>query len=64
MIDVLTSWSRLLQLNDFYINTPVRYYNPNWAMVSHEGSDIQHIYFLAETKGYDKDSLKEIILIV
>ena len=25
----------------------------------HEGSDIKHIYFVAETKGYDKDSLKD-----
>ena len=28
-------------------------------MVFHEGSDIKHIYFVAETKGYDKDSLKD-----
>ena len=45
--------------NGFYINTPVGHYNPDWAVVFHEGSDIKHIYFVAETKGYDKDSLKD-----
>ena len=35
----------------FYINTPVGHYNPDWAIVFHEGSDIKHIYFVAETKG-------------
>lgn len=57
MIDVLTSWGRLSQLNDFYINMPVGHYKPNWAVVFHERTDIKHIYFVAETKGYDKDSL-------
>ena len=42
--------------NGFYINTPVGHYNPDWAVVFHEGSDIKHIYFVAETKGYNKDS--------
>ena len=43
--------------NGFYINTPFGHYNPDWAVVFHEGSDVKHIYFVAETKGYDKDSL-------
>lgn len=38
---------------------PVGHYNPDRAVVFHEGSDIKHIYFVAETKGYDKDSLKD-----
>lgn len=41
----------------FYINTPAGHYNPDWAIVFREGSDIKHIYFVAETKGYDKDKL-------
>ena len=45
--------------NGFYINTPEGHYTPDWAVVFHEGSDIKHIYFVAETKGYDKDSLKD-----
>lgn len=45
--------------NGFYINTPVGHYNPDWTVVFHEGSDIKHIYLVAETKGYDKDSLKD-----
>ena len=28
-------------------------------MVFHKGNDIKCIYFVAETKGYDKDSLKD-----
>ena len=47
--------------NGFYINTPVGHYNPDWVVVFHEGSDIKHIYFVAETKGYDKDSLKDYV---
>ena len=43
----------------FYINTPAGHYNPDWAIVFKEGADIKHIYFVAETKGYDKDSLKD-----
>ena len=45
--------------NGFYINTPVGHYNQDRTVVFHEGSDIKHIYFVAETKGYDKDSLKD-----
>lgn len=37
--------------NGFYINTPVGHYNPDWAIVFKEGTDIKHIYFVAETKG-------------
>lgn len=35
----------------FYINTPVGHYNPDWAVVFKEGTDVKHIYFIAETKG-------------
>lgn len=35
----------------FYIITPVDHYNPDWDIVFKEGSDIKHIYFVAETKG-------------
>jgi type III restriction enzyme len=42
--------------NGFYINTPVGHYNPDWTVVLHECIDIKHIYFVAKTKGYDKDS--------
>ena len=41
----------------FYINTPAGHYNPDWAIVFKEGADIKHVYFVAETKGYDKDKL-------
>lgn len=34
----------------FYINTPIGKYNPDWAIVFHEGK-VKHIYFVAETKG-------------
>lgn len=34
----------------FYIPTPVGHYSPDWAVVFHEGA-VQHIYFVAETKG-------------
>lgn len=37
--------------NAFYINTPVGHYNPDWAVVFKEGTEIKHIYFVAETKG-------------
>ena len=43
----------------FYINTPAGHYNPDWAIVFREGSDIKHIYFVAETKGYDKDEIND-----
>lgn len=36
--------------NEFYINTPVGKYNPDWAIALHEG-EVKHIYFVAETKG-------------
>lgn len=35
---------------DFYIDTPVGHYNPDWALVIYEDS-IKHIFFVAETKG-------------
>lgn len=35
----------------FYINTPVGHYIPDWAIVFKEGTDIKHIYLVAETKG-------------
>ncbi len=35
----------------FFIPTPVGHYSPDWAIVFHEGVDIRHIYFIAETKG-------------
>lgn len=34
----------------FFISTPVGKYNPDWAIAFHEGA-VQHIYFVAETKG-------------
>lgn len=36
--------------NRFYINTPVGRYNPDWAVAFKEGTNIKHIYFVAETK--------------
>ncbi|MDE7433219.1 MAG: restriction endonuclease subunit R, partial [Lachnospiraceae bacterium] len=41
----------------FYINTPAGHYNPDWAIVFKEGTDIKHVYFVAETKGYSDDEL-------
>ena len=35
---------------DFYINTPMGKYNPDWAVAFNEGT-VKHIYFIAETKG-------------
>ena len=43
----------------FYINTPVGHYNPDWAIVFKEGTDIKHIYFVAETKGYRNDEVTD-----
>ncbi len=43
----------------FYINTPAGHYNPDWAIVFREGADIKHIYFVAETKGYDSDEIND-----
>ena len=40
----------------FYISTPVRKYNPDWAIAFYEGT-VKHIYFVAETKG-TLDSMK------
>lgn len=37
---------------DFYINTPIGKYIPDWAIVFKEG-EVKHIYFVAETKGDD-----------
>ncbi len=34
----------------FFIPTPVGNYNPDWAIAFREGS-VQHVYFVAETKG-------------
>jgi len=34
----------------FFIPTPVGNYNPDWAIVFHEGK-VKHVYFVAETKG-------------
>ena len=42
--------------NGFYINTPVGHYNPDWAIVFEEGTDIKHVYFVAETKGSLEES--------
>lgn len=43
----------------FYINTPVGHYNPDWAIVFKEGTDVKHIYFVAETKGYSSDEVTD-----
>lgn len=43
----------------FYINTPVGHYNPDWAIVFKEGTDVKHIYFIAETKGYSSDEVTD-----
>ena len=39
----------------FYISTPTGKYNPDWAIVLDQ-ERVKHIYFIAETKGNDKDS--------
>ena len=36
----------------FFISTPVGKYNPDWAIAFREG-EVQHVYFVAETKGVD-----------
>lgn len=38
--------------NDFYINTPMGKYNPDWAVAFRDGS-VKHVYFVAESKGND-----------
>lgn len=35
----------------FYIDTPMGHYNPDWAIAFHDDAGIKHIYFVAETKG-------------
>ena len=40
----------------FYISTPVGKYNPDWAIAfcsggSSKGTEVKHVYFVAETKG-------------
>jgi len=39
----------------FYITTPVANYSPDWAIVF-DKEKVREIYFVAETKGSDKDS--------
>ena len=39
----------------FYINTPIARYSPDWAIVI-DNHDSKHIYFIAETKGSDKEA--------
>lgn len=41
---------------DFYINTPLGNYNPDWAIAMEEET-VTHIYFVAETKG-DNNTLE------
>ncbi len=44
----------------FYINTPIAKYSPDWAIVL-DNDNSKHIYFVAETKGSDKEAdLREI----
>jgi len=43
----------------FYINTPVGHYNPDWAIAFKEGTDVKHVYFVAETKGYSDDEVTD-----
>lgn len=35
----------------FYIDTPMGHYNPDWAIAFHDDAGVKHIYFVAETKG-------------
>lgn len=46
--DIVEVYTKLPR--DFYINTPLGKYNPDWAIVFREGA-VRHIYFVAETKG-------------
>ncbi len=39
----------------FYINTPVGHYNPDWAIAIKKDAETNHVYFVAETKGYKND---------
>lgn len=43
----------------FYTNTPVGNYNPDWAIVFREDTDVKHVYFVAETKGYSDDEVTD-----
>lgn len=38
----------------FYINTPMGKYNPDWAIILNKENN-KHIYFIAETKGKEKN---------
>ncbi len=42
---------------DFYINTPMGHYNPDWAIAFEEGS-VKYVYFIAETKGNSLEHLQ------
>lgn len=41
----------------FYIDTPMGHYNPDWAIAFHDDVGIKHIYFVAETKGVSEGQL-------
>ena len=38
----------------FYVATPIAKYSPDWAIVF-DKEQVRHIYFVAETKGSDKE---------
>ena len=41
----------------FYIDTPMGHYNPDWAIAFHDNAGVKHIYFVAETKGVSEGQL-------
>ncbi len=41
----------------FYIDTPMGHYNPDWAIAFRDDAGVKHIYFVAETKGVSGDQL-------
>ena len=41
----------------FYIDTPMGHYNPDWAIAFHDDAGVKHIYFVAETKGVSEGQL-------
>lgn len=41
----------------FYIDTPMGHYNPDWAIAFHDDVGVKHIYFVAETKGVSEGQL-------
>lgn len=41
----------------FYIDTPMGHYNPDWAIAFHDDVGVKHIYFVAETKGVAEGQL-------